>query len=207
MERVQSALQSNSTVFTVPNIITISRLFLMIPMCALAFPFKGKEYGTFLLISGVLVILGDIVDGIVARKLQQTTPLGTVLDQFADSVSLVLVLIFGVYIEEISVVFCLLYLIRELWVYAIRQHAAMSNISIASSRIGKSASTVLSVALLFCLLPVFGNISSSYQQPIYILSRSILCVGLGMTWFAALSYTKQFITKCILGIQRGAKGQ
>ncbi len=74
--------------FTVPNALTISRMILLIPFYLL-----GKKYpeqpGNMMLLSIILgiVIVGvltDFLDGFIARKLNQTSPFGQLLDPISD---------------------------------------------------------------------------------------------------------------------------
>lgn len=76
----------------VPNILTILRLFL-IPIYII-FLFSNLEYGLIYSII-VFIISGftDILDGYIARKNNQITKLGTVLDPLADKLMLLSVLI------------------------------------------------------------------------------------------------------------------
>jgi cardiolipin synthase len=74
----------NQPIFTLANQLTLLRL-LLIPFLALAI--LGGNYGWGL---GLLTVAGlsDLLDGMLARWLQQRTPLGAVLDPIADKLLL-----------------------------------------------------------------------------------------------------------------------
>ena len=66
---------------TVPNIITIFRILLVPVFCILYFT-PGLKWAAFV----VLVVSGisDVIDGIIARKFNQVSRLGKVIDPVAD---------------------------------------------------------------------------------------------------------------------------
>ena len=75
--------------FTIPNILTLSRIILITPFVNL---FLSGEYlaaGIVLVISG----LTDCFDGFIARKCNQVTELGKVLDPIADKLTLIAIVI------------------------------------------------------------------------------------------------------------------
>ena len=75
-------------VFTVPNILTVLR-FMGVPLF-IWLVLGQKEYGWAAL---VLVIMGstDWVDGYIARRFNQTSRLGRVMDPIADRLALIAV--------------------------------------------------------------------------------------------------------------------
>ena len=83
-----SKLKDN-TVFTVPNLISFSRILLIIPFIIF---FLMGEYVlsfSFIFLSGI----SDCLDGFLARKLNQISDLGKLLDPIADKLTLVSVVI------------------------------------------------------------------------------------------------------------------
>ena len=87
-----------NAVFTIPNIISFTRILLIIPF--IVFFLLGKyliAFG-FILISGI----SDCLDGFLARKLNQISDLGKLLDPVADKLTLISVVIcMGILIPEI----------------------------------------------------------------------------------------------------------
>ncbi len=85
-------------VFTIPNIISFTRILLIIPF--VVFFLLGKYLIAFsvILLSGI----SDCLDGFLARKLNQVSELGKLLDPVADKLTLISVVIcMGVLIPEI----------------------------------------------------------------------------------------------------------
>ncbi len=78
-----------SDLFTIPNILTYIRFILIIPF---AYCFV-KEYFLQAAIIIALSGLSDCFDGFAARKLNQVTPLGKILDPIADKFTLIVVVL------------------------------------------------------------------------------------------------------------------
>ena len=75
----------SSRIFTVPNILTVFRMVLIPVFVSLLF------YQRFLLALTVFVVAGltDGLDGLLARRFDQKSQLGTILDPIADKLMLV----------------------------------------------------------------------------------------------------------------------
>lgn len=90
-------------VFTVPNILCYFRIALIAPMLYFFFKARAMDYAEEYTISAaaclVLSGLSDFFDGIFARKLNQVTELGKMLDPVADKLTLFAVGICVVFIE------------------------------------------------------------------------------------------------------------
>ncbi len=78
-----------SDLFTVPNLITYFRFILIIPF---AYFFLKEQYISSAICIG-LSGLSDCFDGLAARKLNQVTSLGKILDPIADKITLLVVVV------------------------------------------------------------------------------------------------------------------
>ena len=83
--------------FTIPNILSYIRIILIIPFTIL---FLNKRYEASAIVI-VLSGLSDCVDGFLARKLNQITQLGKMLDPVADKLTLLAVAVCLSVIEPI----------------------------------------------------------------------------------------------------------
>lgn len=72
-------------VFTIPNFISFVRILLIIPLV------YAFYIGNYVLAAGLLLASGlsDMVDGFIARKLNQVSELGKMLDPIADKLTLI----------------------------------------------------------------------------------------------------------------------
>ena len=76
--------------FLAPNLITIFRLVVSV---LLFFNYEYIEFNNFILILIIALIgVSDAVDGYVARKFNQVSKLGTILDPFIDRIVFVLLI-------------------------------------------------------------------------------------------------------------------
>ncbi len=161
----------------VPNTITIVRVFLALATVSLLFiPLADGEKDNLLITTTVLsalVIWGDGLDGYFARKLNQCTKLGAVLDIAGDRVVEMMYWIVFAVLHWIPVWVPLLYLLRGTFVDAIRAQAseqgftAFGEKTMMQSPIGKFLVSsnfsrftyAICKALAFCLL-ILAQVSS-----------------------------------------------
>lgn len=107
----------------VPNAITIGRVFVAIGTCALLWiPSDTVRWTAFVLTA--LVIWGDGLDGYFARKLNQCTKLGAVLDIAGDRVVEMLYWIVFAVLGWIPIWIPITFLVRGTFVDAIRAQVA-----------------------------------------------------------------------------------
>lgn len=78
-----------SDLFTVPNLLTYVRFILIVPF---AYFFLKEEYVPAVICIGISG-LSDCFDGLAARKLNQVTSLGKILDPIADKITLLVVVV------------------------------------------------------------------------------------------------------------------
>lgn len=94
-------------IFTIPNILSIIRLIL-VPVFVLFYLNASsiQDYriaGAIILFSGIT----DLVDGIIARKFNQITDIGKLLDPVADKVT------------QAAIIFCLMVRIKYMWIIVV----------------------------------------------------------------------------------------
>ena len=113
-------------IYTIPNIITFIRIFLIPIILYLLF----SENPNIVLIAGLLFIVSsvsDYFDGYLARTLNQSSKLGTLLDPIADKLliaSVIVVLVDTGVISNIHVVPAIIILLREIAISGLREFLA-----------------------------------------------------------------------------------
>lgn len=189
---------------TIPNMLSISRM-IVITVAAAVF-FSG--YYTTGVILGIIAGATDYLDGILARKLNQVTKLGEILDQFSDlffESACILMLVTHPEGPHPMVLFA--YLLREFWVTTIRRFLADAQINIASSFIGKLKTNFLG----YCFAAYFFHVAHVFPEPVDTVMFWLGVIGLygGLFWsyVSAWQYTRQFIEHYPEAVRRLAAGK
>ncbi len=156
-----------------PNKITISRVLLsIILLVLLVFPFYkfGIEFPTYVIANGKVILslkymiagvlflvasLTDFLDGYLARKNNQVTDFGKVLDAIADKMLVNGVLIILAVENQISVIVPVVVIIRDIAVDSIKMIAGQKNGAVGASWTGKIKTIFMLIGLT---LLFFGNL-------------------------------------------------
>jgi len=138
-------------IFTVPNLLSLFRLGLLVPI--LVFMSQGRTlWALFLMILGVIT---DFVDGYIARRWDQSSDLGRIIDPAVDKINVLVVTFFMVVspLYSFPLWFFLFILFRELVLMAcsslvIRQ----KDVVMESNRPGKNSAFAMGMTVIFFLL-------------------------------------------------------
>ena len=134
-------------IITIPNVLTVVRIGLL-PAVVWRF-LKGDKFGA--LGFYLFAMLTDAVDGILARRLNQVTALGKLLDPLADKLSLITLL--SLFVADGSIQLWVLFveLIREVAMVSGAAAALRRGIVVYALPIGKVTTVcfVLSIVLRF----------------------------------------------------------
>lgn len=131
--------------FLLPNLITLSRLIIVIYLFTTFYPYEFNYITLIILIA--VIGLSDSLDGIVARKFNLVSKLGIVLDPFTDRVVFLLLLI---WIRELIPLYFLYgIIIRETLILIGSIYVLITQKTVEVSNKGK-VSTVL-VFITICL--------------------------------------------------------
>lgn len=138
-------------IVTIPNILTLLRIAL-IPV-AVIFIYQDKQsFFTLTIIVLVLAIFTDILDGQIARRTNQVTNIGKLLDPVADKLMVVSVMIAMTDINMIAGWIVIIIVARELLATGIRAIAADSGVVISANWWGKFKTGFQFAALIILLM-------------------------------------------------------
>lgn len=167
-----------------PNLITLARIALapIFVYVLFLFPQPASHERWIAVALFVLASATDGVDGALARKRNQVTDLGKLLDPIADKVliggALVTLSVLGQIAWWVTVVI----LVREIGITLYRLWVIKDRV-IAASGGGKLKTIMQSVAVGFYLSPLAG-----YWQPIGTLQQTILYFALALTVISGVQY-------------------
>lgn len=169
-----------------PNLLSISRILLVPPLVVvLLTKFEGKEWwglGLFLLASVM-----DFLDGFLARRRQEVTRLGTLLDPAADKILISAAFISLVELDPRVVPAWIVVVIiaREFAVTSLRSFAAAENLVIPAGLSGK-VKTFLQIAAI-ALLIIYNQLEEFRH-----LAPITLWAALAATVYSGLEYFVRF---------------
>jgi CDP-diacylglycerol--glycerol-3-phosphate 3-phosphatidyltransferase/cardiolipin synthase len=139
---------------TLPNILTLSRIFAMPLLVALLWPAEqGHQWRTgYLLAFALYCLMGitDYFDGYLARAQGAVSKLGVFLDPIADKImvgAVILMLAATHDINGIHIIAALIILLREIAVSGLREFLAGLQVSVPVSRLAKWKTTFQLIAL------------------------------------------------------------
>ena len=143
--------------WTIPNVLTLIRIIL-IPVLVIVFYMPGQwTYQLSAAIFG-LAALTDLLDGYLARRLNQTSPFGAFLDPVADKlmVAVALVLLVQDNPAPLFAIPAAIIIGREIAISALREWMAEigARTKVAVSIIGKLKTTLQMIAILLLLYKI-----------------------------------------------------
>lgn len=163
--------------WNIPNILSLFRLLLVPALIITYFSAPGTNHVVALVIF-VVASITDLLDGIIARATNQITPIGTILDPFADKLLKMSTLLCLCIDEVLPIWLCVLLIVIDLSMIIAGLCLLKERITIPSNWIGKTGTMVMSVGLVLCFLSqTFG------QWGFY-----ILCAGLGIIVVSVIVY-------------------
>jgi cardiolipin synthase len=159
--------------FLIPNLITYLRFILIAPMIY-TFNNGMKDYFYIILFVSLFT---DFIDGIIARKLNQTSELGKTLDPIADGITLFAFTILLTKKGFIGLWFCWFYFLRQLvlLIFSLVYVPKLKTV-IGSNFLGKTGVCVLAIVL--CIYAIELPQFYSYTNNLLIIAAVLLSVSL-----------------------------
>ena len=175
--------------FTIPNLLSLLRIAIIIPMSKFILTENYIMAGVLLLVSA----LSDMLDGIIARKFDQVTQLGKMLDPVADKLTLIAVVLCVNRIYPYVYPFVIVMFIKEIIMLAGGAVLIRNKIKPPAAKwFGKAATAVFYISMItLVLLKAVWNINISW------LATSLFALSAAFMLFALMNYAVIFfeITK------------
>ncbi|GBD93006.1 putative CDP-diacylglycerol--glycerol-3-phosphate 3-phosphatidyl-transferase 2 [bacterium BMS3Abin05] len=145
--------ENKTEIWTISNILTLTRI-LLLPWIIYFFVQDTRKSQNIAFGLMVLAALTDLSDGFLARKLNQKTNLGKILDPIADKLALVSVGILLVIYRNLPIWLLIILVIRDSF-YGIYGYALLRKGVVPEARlVGKLTTTSLALTFLFYLLKI-----------------------------------------------------
>ena len=177
-------------IMTLANAISISRIFLAIPLVLLFEDISkgepGKLWWAFGLI--IIIVLTDYLDGYVARKAEETTNFGKLIDPVADKVCMMVVMIYLIISYKLPfLLFFVTLAIRDVFLIIIGVYLMFSQEEVfQSNRSGKWFMGITALMMTFFL----------FQDPLgipgYVLWMTYL-ISMFLFAFSTFEYIRRYM--------------
>jgi CDP-diacylglycerol--glycerol-3-phosphate 3-phosphatidyltransferase len=168
--------------WTISNCLSILRLLLVVPI--VYFLETEMSCNCYALALIAVAILTDLFDGIIARKLNQVTEFGKIIDPLADKIAVMIVAFVLVQQGKIPLWFFFAAAARDILILLGGMYVKKrKGIVLQSNLIGKWAVTVISVYILI----VIANI-----EALTWLNDGLLVLSTAMLAVSFIAYTKRY---------------
>lgn len=180
-------------IMTLPNILTMLRMAaaVFLPFCYLFFAHPLADLIALILF--VLAAVTDWFDGWIARKFNQSSAFGAMLDPIADKtmVAVALLCLVGLYDGHwIILIPASMIIIREFAVAGMRESLSGSTVSLAVTKLAKWKTTVQMLAITLLLAALYAKFAGIATKCYVFCTRPALGIldltGVILLWVAAI---------------------
>jgi cardiolipin synthase len=172
---------------TVPNLFSLGRIVIIVVTALLYL--QGHRSTALLL--GIFAGITDIFDGMIARKLNQVTELGAILDRLSDLVMETVAFAMLLHYRLVPPVLFIIYMVREYIVISARQYVAEKGGTIQSSFLGKRKTNLVMGSFVGLFASHSGLIASS--EVVYKIGFAMLIGGLVCSYISGAQYLRTFV--------------
>ena len=182
-----SKVAQYSKVWNLPNILTYGRI-VAVPLVAGLLMWGGNNARWAALAIYIAAAISDFFDGYLARKWQQQSSLGRMLDPIADKVLVAVVLLvlsadgilFGGHIWAAIII-----LSREVLVSGLREYLGELRVSVSVTKIAKWKTTVQLLSVGFLIAGPAGDVFFPHVTQFGI---AMLWIAAGLTLYSGYDY-------------------
>ncbi len=146
-------MKSKNQIFTISNGLSTLRLLLALPIWLLLENYQNTQSRNIAFLLCLAAAATDFLDGYFARKRNEITELGKIIDPLADKVLIGLIAIKLYFIGEVSGYFLFIILVRDLIIFigGIILSIKLKKV-LPSNLLGKITVTLIGIVFLFILI-------------------------------------------------------
>lgn len=171
-------MQIQKEIFFASNLISILRIILLIPVSYLLLnDFENKN--TLIIVLVLCMYLSDLLDGYLARRLNQVSELGKIIDPLADKIAVIVISLILLYLNKIPLWFVAIVVLRDLFIFGFGLYlSSKKNIRLMSNFPGKIAVFTIGLILLFSIIdsPILKEINNY----LYFISIALILYSSGL---------------------------
>ena len=188
-------------VFTIPNALTVLR-FMGVPLF-IWLVLAQQEYGIAVVVLAVMAGT-DWIDGYVARRFDQASKLGRVMDPLADRLALIAVAVTLVIAGVVHWLYLAALLVPDAVLLVLTLFYFRGHPDLPVSRVGKVRTGLL---LLGTPMLVLSRLDTPFGEPLFIAAWIVLGLGLAGHWIAAYNYFWAILRKGRMQSHQGGAQQ
>jgi CDP-diacylglycerol--glycerol-3-phosphate 3-phosphatidyltransferase len=173
--------KKENRIWTISNLLSFSRIFLMIPVVY----FYLERHREWALLFVLIAMITDTLDGYIARLRNEVSELGKILDPLADKIGIGIVVILMMVTGQLPLWYAGVILGRDVLIFAGGVYIKLSkNVTLTSTMEGKVAVVMIAIALVFMML---GN--PLFRQ----LQEIAVWLSIGMIAYSSAVYLRRFV--------------
>ncbi|HLP15312.1 MAG TPA: CDP-alcohol phosphatidyltransferase family protein [Bacteroidota bacterium] len=146
-------------VFTLSNILSLSRIALLIPMVGMLYATSWPHHRLYAIVVVMLGMVTDFLDRYFARKYNEVSELGKIIDPLADKICVAVIVVILAVTGDIPLWYMAIVLARDVLIFFGGVYVKMKKgVVLASMMSGKVAVVFIALTLTFALLgnPLFA---------------------------------------------------
>ena len=124
----------------------------VVPLFLLFLATPNRLLNTIACLLFIFASVTDIIDGYLARRTNNTSQMGKLLDPLADKLLIITVLILLLHLDRVHFIFVVILIGREIAVNSLRGIATEEGVVIAASQLAKHKTTIQVIALVGLIL-------------------------------------------------------
>ena len=169
--------------------LTLTRI-VAVPLLIVFLISSSRVHALIAAVIFILASLTDWLDGVLARRRNQVTTLGTLLDPIADKLLVAAALVSLLAIDKIAAWIVVVIIGRELAVTGLRAVAAGVGVIVPASRLAKWKTVSQYIAIIMLILE-----KGFESAPLHAVATGVLWGALGLTIVSAVDYFYRFFRK------------
>lgn len=179
---------NSKEIFTISNFLSFIRLFLAIPIWFLLDDLESNRILISLL--GITAVITDVLDGYLARKLNQITEFGKIIDPLGDKILVGVIIIKFYFLNLIPDYYFYLIIGRDILIFLVGIYISkILGKVLPSNMLGKITVLVISVIILLIFNGI--GINNIIFKLLYLSSIILIFVSMIAYGIRALEFLKQ----------------
>ena len=173
---------AKTSIFNIANFLSLIRIFFAIPLIFLLIEHSSyysdqTAFGIFFII--FLIVLSDVLDGFVARKMNVVSNFGKLLDPIADKICLMIVMVFLIF--DLGLPFLLFFIllsIRDVYIIIIGLYLIhVQNTVFQANKSGKYFMAITTLMMAAFVFQTYLDLPMNFCWFLYILSLILMVIS------------------------------